>query len=185
MCGCSDCLVPSLIDDHLRDRCPKRHAKREFYWKRRCHVDWTDEGLESRDARAHLVATGRDAIERELAAAVGGGRADRGAERIGQVDGRAGHGKAGLVQDGAADESKLQLCGGGGGQEAENECGEQAAQRKAHGYFTSTISMASLLGPSIITARRAPTVYGCSRKVTFSAFNLAIHASRSLTLTAK
>src|SRR5688500_18499139 len=48
-------------------------------------------------------------------------------------------------------------------------------------YLDSTSSIASRLGPSIKIARCPPTEYGSSRKVTFSARSLAIHASRSAT----
>ena len=43
---------------------------------------------------------------------------------------------------------------------------------------TDSRSSASLLGPSIITARVSPSLYGCSRNFTFSARSFATHASR-------
>src|SRR5262249_51048274 len=51
-------------------------------------------------------------------------------------------------------------------------------------YFTSTSSSASRLGPSIITARVSPSLYGCSRNLTPSPRSLATHASRFGTLSA-
>src|SRR4029079_2946802 len=48
----------------------------------------------------------------------------------------------------------------------------------AQGYFTSTSSIASLLGPSIMNARVSPSVCGCSRMVTPSARSFVSQASR-------
>ena len=52
-------------------------------------------------------------------------------------------------------------------------------------YFSSTSSRASWLGPSTITARDSPNLYGSRRNVTFSRFSFATHASRSRTAKAR
>lgn len=51
-------------------------------------------------------------------------------------------------------------------------------------YFTSINSIASRLGPSIMTARKLPTVYGGSKNVIFAARSSPTQASKSLTLSA-
>lgn len=52
-------------------------------------------------------------------------------------------------------------------------------------YFGSTSSIAFRLGPSIMTARVFPILYGCSRNLTPSLRSFAIQTSRFETLSAK
>lgn len=72
---------------------------------------------------------------------------------------RPGEGKGAMPPTASAQESRLDL-----------------------NYLISSSSSASPLGPSIMTARILPRLYGCLRNLTFARWSLATHASRFFTL---
>ena len=115
--------------------------------------------LRSRQGCAQRVAARRDRAKanRPVASADARIESRRRADRPVRRSRRQRAGR--VVQHDAADRASCNCAlAGRRGEAAQQQCKESVWRTDASRYFTSTISMASRLGPSIMTARKPPSV---------------------------